>query len=85
MKIPLFMFKDSKSLFDTITKHSQISEKRLLVDMATIRDGYRRKERKNIGFIKTNYNIADTLTKGSENETLDELLYTGILQHPVSQ
>ena len=79
------MFTDSKSLFDTITKRSQISEKRLLIDMATVRDAYRRKEMQNIGFIKTNYNIADPLTKESENETLDELLYTGILQHPVSQ
>ena len=87
------MFTDSKRLFDTIKKRSKISEKRLLIDLASVKDAYRKKEVTNTGFIRTQYNIyivlrpyiADALMKNTENKLLEDLLSTGILQHPVAQ
>lgn len=69
-EIPLYMHADSKSLFDTITKRSQISEKRLLIDLATLRDAYRRHEMSNIGFMRAEHNIADPLTKDVDKPIL---------------
>ena len=69
---PLYMLTDSKPLFDAITKRSQISEKRLLIDLATLRDACRRSEMDSIGFIRTQYNIADPLAKSMGKPILDD-------------
>lgn len=79
------MFADSKSLFDAITKRSQISEKRLLIDLATLRDARRRNVMNNIGFIRTEHNIADPLTKDMNKPILDQMLNTGVFAHPTAQ
>jgi hypothetical protein len=62
-----------------------VREKRLLIDLAVIRQSYRRFEVDNIGFIRTAYNIADPLTKNVNNAVLDTLLETGKLSHPVDE
>lgn len=39
-KLPDQLFTGSKSLFDVISKRSQISEKRMMLDNAADRDGF---------------------------------------------
>eukprot|EP00171_Calliarthron_tuberculosum_P023237 IDg23237t1 len=62
-KIPIFLFTDSKSIFDTITKLSSVSEKRLLIDISSLRQSYSSGEISNIGHILSEFNPADPLTK----------------------
>ena len=83
--IPVRMLTDSKSLFDTITRRSQTSEKRLLIDLATVRDSYRRKEITDVAWIRSEYNLADSMTKSSRENILTEVLHTGVLNHPIEQ
>lgn len=84
-RIPVRMYTDSKSLFDTITKRSQTSEKRLLIDLATVREAYRKKEIDNIAWIRSECNLADGMTKEKRKECLSRVLEKGILDHPVEQ
>ena len=83
--VPIFAFTDLKSLFDTITKASQISEKRLLIDVKSTREAFMTREIQNVGWITSKNNIADSLTKHSPNQTLAQLLHSGILIHPTEQ
>ena len=61
--VPLIMLTDSLSLFDVITKASTTREKRLLIDINVVSEAYPRFEINTIGFIRTQYNPADALTK----------------------
>ena len=83
-KFPVHLMTDSKSIFDTITKLSGVSEKRLMIDISALRQAYSTGEISNIGHVLTKYNIADSLTKRSKCALLDELLRTGKLSHPVN-
>ena len=84
-RIPVHMYTDSKSLFDTITRRSQNSEKRLLIDLATVRDSYRRKEITDVTWVRSQFNLADSMTKEIKNNILSRVLETGVLNHPVEQ
>ena len=84
-EVPIIMFTDSKCLFDTITKLTSISEKRLLIDVAALRQSYVNGELFNIGHISSTYNLADPLTKRTNSKLLDEVMQNGVLEHPVNQ
>ena len=80
------MFTDSKSLFDTITKLSTIAEKRILIDVAAIRQSYSSGELTNVAHVLSKYNIANPFTKERANMTeIYELMKTGTIDHPVNQ
>lgn len=83
-KFPVHLMTDSKSIFDTITKLSGVSEKRLMIDIAALRQSYSCGEITNIGHVLTRFNIADALTKKLKSSNLDELLKTGKIDHPVN-
>lgn len=88
-KVDTFMFTDSKSLFDTITKLSSVSEKRLLIDIAALREAYVCQDLKNVAHVSSQYNIADVLTKSKPpadcRDLLHSLMRTGKLAHPINQ
>lgn len=69
-KIPVTLLTDSKSLFDILTKGSRTSEKRLMLDVAAAREGYKRSDISNIGFVRSGKNIADAITKRMTTESL---------------
>lgn len=81
-ELPLFLFTDSYSLFSTITKFPTIREKRLSIDLAELRQEYRRREVANFGFVRTQYMLADTSTKIMESEIITTLMTTGKMSHP---
>eukprot|EP00172_Hildenbrandia_rubra_P000463 Plantae.Rhodophyta-Hildenbrandia_rubra.ctg12276.p1 GENE.Plantae.Rhodophyta-Hildenbrandia_rubra.ctg12276~~Plantae.Rhodophyta-Hildenbrandia_rubra.ctg12276.p1 ORF type:complete len:158 (+),score=26.66 Plantae.Rhodophyta-Hildenbrandia_rubra.ctg12276:834-1307(+) len=83
--LPLHMHADSKSLFDTIAKRSQAREKRLLIDIASARDSYKKREISDIGWARSECNLADPMTKQTRSNALDEALDAGALDHPVEQ
>ena len=84
-ELPIVMYTDSKCLFDTITRLTSISEKRLLIDIAALRQSYSRGELFNIGHISSCYNLADSLTKKVRSNILEEVMQKGTLPHPVNQ
>lgn len=61
--IQLQLLTDRKSQFEVICKGSRKSEKKLKLDKATTREGFRDKVLSNIGFIRSSANIVDGLTK----------------------
>ena len=84
-KIPIVMFTDSKCLFDTITRLKSVTEKRLLIDIASLRQSYTRGELFNIGHVYSQHNLADSLTKRVKSKLLTNAMMKGKLEHPVNQ
>ena len=80
------IFTDSKCLFDTIIKLISVSEKRLLVDIAAIKENHTSGDLSNVAHVASNYKIVNVFTTEKSNpKKLHELMSTGILSHPVSQ
>ncbi len=84
-KIPLYLFTNSMSIFDAITKLSSTSEKRLLIDISSIRQAYILGKIQNMAHISSEHNLADPLTKRTNSPTLTTLLETGKLRHPINK
>ena len=78
-KIPVQLLTDSKSLFDVISKGSRTSEKRVMLDIAAAREGFRDKVISDIGFVRSSQNLADGLTKKMAQAALQAVLSTGSL------
>jgi hypothetical protein len=78
--VPLTILTDSKTLFDVITKASYTREKRILIDLASVREEYRRFDIDDIGLISSEENLADGLTKETNMDKLREAVSTGRLQ-----
>ena len=70
------MLTESKSLFDVISKGSGMSEKRLMINVAPAREVYQNRDINNIGFVSSESNLADGLTKVNKQRSLLELLRT---------
>ena len=68
------MLSDSKSLFDVITKCSQTTEKRLMIDILVVREAYEDNKISNVGFIRTDQNSADAMTKMMHSKVLSRLM-----------
>ena len=85
LDIPIVMLTDSLSLFDVITKAKITSEKRLRINVKVVKDAYQRNELHNIGFIRSEYNPADALTKIKKSDILKRMLQQSLLLHPIEQ
>ena len=83
--IPIVMLTDSLSLFDVITKSTITTEKRLMIDIKVVKDSYQRNELQTIGFIRSESNPADALTKVKRCTILDQILNSSQLDHPIEQ
>ena len=76
-KIPIQLYTDSKSLFDVISKGTRTSEKRLMLDIFAARECFKKKEIGDIGFVRSEYNIADALTKKMSQKALIVVILSG--------
>ena len=84
-KIPTVVYTDSKYLFDMIMKLSSVSEKRLLINIASIREEYTSGRLSNVAHVSSEFNFTDPFTKDKESELLRQLMTHGTLRHPVNQ
>jgi hypothetical protein len=66
INLPLVIYTDSKSLYDCLVKLGTTQEKRLIVDILSLRQAYERREITEIKWIEGSNNPADTMTKGSK-------------------
>ena len=69
-QVPVQLLTDNKSLFDVISKGSRTSEKRIMLDIAAAREGFRDHVISDIGFVRSNHNLADGLTKHMSQASL---------------
>jgi hypothetical protein len=84
-RVGMYLFTDCYSLFSTITKYQSLREKRLLIDLAVLRQAYRHHKVDDVGFIRSLHNLADCVTKYVKNSALLDVLHTGNLSHPVEE
>ena len=72
----LLLMTYSKCLFEVPSKGSLTSERRLMIDVTSAREAYEAREIDNIGFVRSESNLADSLTKANKQASLFELLVT---------
>ena len=79
------MFTDSLSLFDFIKKSSTTVQRKLMIDLKVVKTAYQQNEMEKIGFIRSQHNLADCLTKANDNNSLIKTLKLANISHPVDQ
>lgn len=82
---PLAKLTDSESLFKSIVKSTTTIEKRLMIDFEAARQSYGTQEISDVGWIRSEDNPADGLTKPAPCKALEQLLDTGFVDVPVHQ
>ena len=61
--LPLDIYTDSRSLYDSLVSLNSVTEKRLLIDLRILLQAYERRELTEVLWIPTAQNLADALTK----------------------
>lgn len=84
-QVPLQILTDSKSLFDIITKSSTTTERRLMIDIKSVREGYENFDISDVGFIRSEHNPADSFTKIGNNNCLQYILNYGKCDMPIEK
>ena len=77
--IPLIIYTDSYSLYECLVKLGTTTEKRLIIDIISLRESYKNREIAEIRWINGTDNPADAITKASPNNTLETLISTNRL------
>jgi len=74
--IPIVVCTDSFSLYECLVKLGTTKEKRLMIDVMSLRESYQRRELQEIRWINGKDNIADALTKTGPNLALQHFIDT---------
>ncbi|KAI0398644.1 hypothetical protein F4802DRAFT_611456 [Xylaria palmicola] len=77
--IPTVLCSDSKSLYDCLVKLGTTQEKRLMIDIMSLRESYEKKEISEVRWINGKDNPADAFTKRAPNQALETLVSTNKL------
>ena len=72
--IPVVICTDSKSLYDCLVKLGTTNEKRLMIDIMSIRESYEKREITEIRWINGKDNPADACTKKTPNNAIEALV-----------
>jgi hypothetical protein len=72
--IPLVLCTDSKSLYDCLVRLGTTNEKRLMIDIMSLRESYEHREISEIRWINGKDNPADACTKKTPNQALESLV-----------
>jgi hypothetical protein len=73
-QIPIIVCADSRSLYECIVKLGTTVEKRLMIDIMSLRESYERREIAEIRWIVGKDNPADACTKKNPNTVLERLV-----------
>ncbi len=74
--VPLVLCTDSKSLYDCLVRLGTTQEKRLMIDVMSLRQSYERREITEVKWIHGISNPADSMTKSKPFTTLKTLIDT---------
>jgi hypothetical protein len=83
--IPLSICTDSHSLYDCLVKLGTTQEKRLMIDILSVRQSYERREITEILWIAGEKNPADAMTKSKPCDALQRLIDTNKLDLEVQK
>ncbi|KAA8490490.1 hypothetical protein FVE85_4571 [Porphyridium purpureum] len=82
--VPITLFTDSQSIFDTVHKAKVFTEKRLMVDVVQLREAIATGELQDLAHLRASSNIADSLTKFDTRRLMwHQYFMTGKLDHDV--
>lgn len=84
-KVFVNVYTDSRTLFDSIINLCSMTEKRLLIDIACLREAYRNGDISQLCWIRSQYNLADAMTKDKKDSALLDALKTHRVNTPVEQ
>jgi hypothetical protein len=73
-EIPIVVCTDSLSLYECLVKLGTTKEKRLMIDIMSLRQSYERREIFEIRWIHGQDNPADSMTKAGPNKALQQLV-----------
>ena len=79
-RIPVVICTDSRSLYDCLVRLGTTDEKRLMIDIMSLREAYERKEISEVRWIEGRDNPADACTKKTPNGALERLISTNTLK-----
>jgi hypothetical protein len=72
--LPMVLCTNSKSLYECLVKLGTTQEKRLMVDIMTLRQSYERREITEVVWIDGKFNPADAMTKAQPCQALQNLI-----------
>jgi hypothetical protein len=72
--MPLVVCTDSKSLYNCLVKLGITYEKRLIIDVISMREAYKRREIAQVKWIASKLNLADFITKTKLTNALKTLI-----------
>ncbi|KAI1667266.1 hypothetical protein L13192_07975 [Pyrenophora tritici-repentis] len=78
--VPIVVCTDSLSLYECLVKLGTTKEKRLMIDIMAIREGYERGDLTDIRWIDGRDNPADAMTKATANTSMEQLINTNELE-----
>jgi hypothetical protein len=80
-KLPIVIVCDSMQIFSSLTKLTAVSERRLMVDLAVLREAYEKDDIETFVHVRTHNNLADVLAKDAlpGRTKLQEILNSGKL------
>ena len=78
--VPLITCTDSKSLYDCLVKLGTTNEKRLMIDVMSLRQSYERREIAEVKWIDGKSNPADAMTKSKPCAALRQLVDTNRIE-----
>lgn len=79
-RIPVVICTDSRSLYDCLVRLGTTDEKRLMIDIMSLREAYEKKEISEVRWIDGKDNPADACTKKAPNGALEKLISTNTLK-----
>lgn len=79
-RIPIVLCTDSRSLYECLVKLGTTDEKRLMIDIMSLREAYERKDISEVRWIDGKDNPADACTKKAPNGALEKLISTNTLR-----
>lgn len=82
--VTMHLYTDSKTLFQSVINLTSMTEKRLLIDIATLREAYRSGDLEHLAHIDTADNPADAMTNPRSTAALVRALQTNTLEHKVN-
>ena len=74
--MPIIAYTDSFSLYECLVKLSTTKEKRLMIDIMSLRQSYERHKLFEIRWIHGDDNPADAMTKAAANKALEQFVST---------
>ncbi|KAI6389226.1 hypothetical protein MCOR20_011698 [Pyricularia oryzae] len=74
--IQIIVCTDSKSFYDCLVKLGSTTEKRLIIDVMSLRESYEAREITEVCWIDGRDNPADAMTKKDPNDALTKLIST---------